>query len=59
MKGSAAFAVDGRVLRRWSSAIPTAPMNLYLNAWFPRWLAGIAPPATVFTTVDRVTRRPA
>jgi endo-1,3-1,4-beta-glycanase ExoK len=54
---SAGFAVDGRVLRRWTTGIPTAPMNLYLNAWFPRWLGGIAPPATAFTTVDRVTKR--
>jgi licheninase len=56
-KDSAAFAVDGRVLRRWTTGIPAVPMNLYLNAWFPRWLAGIAPPATAATTVDRVTRR--
>jgi licheninase len=57
-KGTAAFTVDGRVLRRFTSGVPTAPMNLFLNAWFPRWLHGIAPAATAATTVDRVTRRP-
>jgi licheninase len=56
-KGSAAFAVDGRVLRRWTTGVPTAPMNLYVNAWFPRWLGGVAPATTAATTVDRVTRR--
>jgi endo-1,3-1,4-beta-glycanase ExoK len=57
-RGAAAFAVDGRVLRRWTGGgIPTAPMNLYLNAWFPRWLDGIAPPAPAFTTIAGVTRR--
>jgi len=56
-RGAAAFAVDGRVLRRWTNGIPTAPMNLYVNAWFPRWLGGIPPATTAFTTVDRVTTR--
>jgi beta-glucanase (GH16 family) len=57
-RGAAGFAVDGRVLRRWTGAgIPTAPMNLYLNAWFPRWLDGTAPPVPAFTTVAGVTRR--
>jgi beta-glucanase (GH16 family) len=44
-RGAVAFSVDGRVLRRWTTGVPAAPMRLYLNAWFPRWLAGIAPPA--------------
>jgi endo-1,3-1,4-beta-glycanase ExoK len=55
--GTAAFAVDGHVLRRWSGGIPTAPMNLYLNAWFPRWLDGVPAPAGAATLVDRVTVR--
>jgi beta-glucanase (GH16 family) len=55
--GAAAFAVDGRLLRRWTDGMPAAPMNLYLNAWFPRWLAGTAPLAPAATLVDRVTRR--
>jgi beta-glucanase (GH16 family) len=53
--GTAAFAVDGQVLRRWKGGIPTAPMNLYLNAWFPTWLDGIPAPAGAATLVDRVT----
>jgi endo-1,3-1,4-beta-glycanase ExoK len=56
-QGTVAFAVDGRVLRRFAGGIPTAPMNLYVNAWFPRWLDGIAPQVPVATTVERVTVR--
>jgi beta-glucanase (GH16 family) len=54
--GTAGFAVDGRVLRRFEGGIPTAPMNLYLNAWFPRWLDGVPAPAGAATLVERVTR---
>jgi endo-1,3-1,4-beta-glycanase ExoK len=57
--GAAAFAVDGRVLRRWTDGVPAAPMNVYLNAWFPNWLAGRPPAATAATRVDSLTRRPA
>jgi beta-glucanase (GH16 family) len=55
-KGSATFAVDGRVVRCFGNGIPWAPMNLYLNAWFPRWLAGTPAPAGAATLVDSVTR---
>jgi hypothetical protein len=30
-------------------------MNVYVNAWFPRWLDGVPPPAGAATLVDRVT----
>jgi beta-glucanase (GH16 family) len=53
--GTAAFAVDGRVVRRFRGGIPAAPMSLYLNAWFPRWLDGVPAPAGAATLVDRVT----
>jgi endo-1,3-1,4-beta-glycanase ExoK len=56
-RDDAAFAVDGRVLRRFTGGIPAAPMNLYLNAWFPEWLAGTPAPAGAATLVDRVTVR--
>jgi endo-1,3-1,4-beta-glycanase ExoK len=58
-RGTAAFAVDGRVLRRWTDGVPSAPMNLYVNAWFPRWLAGLPPAATAATRLDLLTRSPA
>jgi endo-1,3-1,4-beta-glycanase ExoK len=52
---SATFAVDGTVLRRFNGGVPTAPMNVYLNAWFPRWLDGVPATAGAATLVDRVT----
>jgi beta-glucanase (GH16 family) len=50
----AAFAVDGTVLRRFKGGIPTAPMNVHVNAWLPRWLDGVPAPAGATTLVDRV-----
>jgi len=47
------FRVDGVALRSWKNGVPTAPMALYLNSWFPAWLAG-APSPGAATLVDRV-----
>jgi licheninase len=49
------FRVDGVVLRTWKHGVPTAPMALHANAWFPTWLGGLPPPATTATRVDSVT----
>lgn len=55
--GRVAFSVDGVTLRTWSEGIPTAPMNLYANAWFPAWLDGLAPAGTRATVIDRIECR--
>src|SRR5687767_14227338 len=47
------FRVDGVALRTWTTGVPTAPMALYLNSWFPAWLAGTPSPGAA-TRVDRV-----
>jgi len=47
------FRVDGVALRTWRNGVPTAPMALYLNSWFPAWLAGTPSPGAA-TLVDRV-----
>lgn len=47
------FRVDGVALRMWKNGVPTAPMALYLNSWFPAWLAGTPSPGAA-TLVDRV-----
>jgi beta-glucanase (GH16 family) len=49
------FRVDGRALRTWKTGVPKAPMALYLNAWFPTWLAGQSGTATAATLVDQVS----
>jgi endo-1,3-1,4-beta-glycanase ExoK len=52
-----AFTVDGVTLRTWTTGVPTAPMNLYANAWFPSWLDGLAPAGTRATVIDRLGYR--
>jgi hypothetical protein len=47
------FRVDGVALRSWKNGVPIAPMALYLNSWFPAWLAGTPSPGAA-TLVDRV-----
>jgi beta-glucanase (GH16 family) len=51
------FRVDGVALRTWKNGVPTAPMALYLNSWFPAWLAGTPSPGAA-TLVDRVDVTP-
>jgi beta-glucanase (GH16 family) len=53
------FSVDGAALRTWSTGVPKAPMNLYVNAWFPTWLAGLAPAADQLTSVAALDYRAA
>lgn len=36
--GRVAFLIDGAEVRRWTRALPTHPMRLMVNAWWPRWL---------------------
>jgi beta-glucanase (GH16 family) len=49
---SVRFLVDGAPLQTWSSGIPKSAMNVFVNAWFPSWLAGQAPDSDRFTSVD-------
>ena len=56
--GSVSFLVDGVLLRTWTTGVPSAAMNLYLNAWFPAWPAGTAPTERRATLVDSVEFRP-
>ena len=55
--GRVRFTIDGVTLRTWTSGVPTAPMNLYANAWFPAWLDGLAPAGTRATVIDRLEYR--
>lgn len=49
---SVRFLVDGTVLQTWSSGVPRSSMQVYVNAWFPSWLAGQAPTSDRYTYVD-------
>jgi beta-glucanase (GH16 family) len=51
------FSVDGAALRTWRNGVPRAPMSLFLNTWFPTWLAGTPSPGAA-TLVDQVSAAP-
>jgi len=52
--GSVRFLVDGGERQRFTSGVPSASMYLYLNAWFPSWLAGTRPANDQVTYADWV-----
>jgi beta-glucanase (GH16 family) len=50
--GSVRFLVDGVQMQSWSSGVTRSSMYLFVNAWFPSWLAGETPTTDRFTYVD-------
>lgn len=50
--GSVRFLVGGTLMQRWSRGITRSSMYLFVNAWFPSWLAGQAPDTDRYTYVD-------
>ena len=50
--GSVRFLVDGVQMQSWSSGVTRSSMYLFVNAWFPSWLAGERPASDRFTYVD-------
>ena len=52
--GSARFLADGVQLQSWSNGVTRSSMYLFVNAWFPSWLAGERPTTDRYTYVDWV-----
>lgn len=50
--GSVRFLVDGTLMQRWSRGVTRSSMYLFVNAWFPSWLAGQTPDTDRYTYVD-------
>jgi hypothetical protein len=42
-------------MQSWTSGVTRSSMYLYVNAWFPSWLAGLSPASDQFTLVDWIT----
>lgn len=57
--GSVRYLVDGTVMQTWSSGVTRSSMNVFVNAWFPSWLAGQAPTTDRSTYVDWIDFTPA
>jgi len=49
---SVRFLVDGVQMQSWASGVTRSSMYLYVNAWFPSWLAGESPASDQSTLVD-------
>lgn len=52
------FYADSALLGSWSAGVPDAPMNLYLNTWYPQWLGGVPAPRDQATFVEQVSVQP-
>ena len=51
---AAHFYADGMRLQTFREGLPTDPMKLLINAWFPTWLPGEKPEGDRYTYVDWV-----
>jgi len=49
---SVSFLVDGELWQVFDSGLPTQSMNLFVNSWFPDWLAGTPPSTDEYTYID-------
>jgi beta-glucanase (GH16 family) len=50
--GAVRFVVDGVTMQGWSTGVTRSSMYLFVNAWFPSWLAGESPTSDRYTNVD-------
>jgi beta-glucanase (GH16 family) len=48
------FYADGQPVEEFTSGIPERPMQLYINAWYPDWVAGGPSESDGTVLVDRV-----
>jgi beta-glucanase (GH16 family) len=53
-RGSVRFLADGVQMQAWSKGVTRNTMYLFVNAWFPSWLAGESPATDRYTEVDWV-----
>ncbi|MEU8232245.1 glycoside hydrolase family 16 protein [Actinoplanes sp. NPDC048967] len=51
------FYVDHELVEAWDGGVPREPMNVYLNTWYPQWLAGKPVSGVRYTIVDYVAHR--
>lgn len=52
------FYVDGELMQTLHGEMPDGPMRLYVNAWYPNWLAGEPTEGDRYVYVDRIRHEP-
>ncbi len=52
--GSINFYADGKLMKTWSDGVPKNAMRLYVNAWYPSWLAGRKQNKDQYVLVDQI-----
>ena len=55
--GGVRFTVDGEVRSHFDGDSPRAVMNLYVNAWWPKWLEGSPTSRDGYVNIDWVEYR--
>jgi len=53
-KGHLTFFIDGQAVQTWVTGLPSHPMQITLNAWWPFWLSGQEPTTDVYMHVEWV-----
>ena len=49
--GRLSFLVDDHPMQTWASGLPSHPMSIMFNAWWPYWLQGQNPPVDTYMYV--------
>ncbi len=52
------FVVDGQVMRTFNRRLPSRPMHVFANAWWPTWLSGQPATTDTFLAVDWISVGP-
>jgi len=56
--GRVRFLVDGVAVRTFTRRLPSRPMYIFANAWWPTWLTGTPPTAEAYLSIDRISAAP-
>lgn len=50
--GSVKFYADDALMKEWTDGLPSDKMQLFLNAWYPRWMSQTPPPTDRYLKVE-------
>jgi len=52
LPGRVSFFIDDQLIQTWTEGLPSTPMFLMLNSWYPNWLGGLSGNEDSFLIID-------
>lgn len=56
LPGRVNFFVDDKLMQTWTEGLPSTPMYLMLNSWYPNWLEGASSSEDNFLVIDWILK---